>query len=190
MLTSGDGKAREGSPAANGLQRAVPLLAPVTVIGRGQDADLRLSDPGVSRHHAQVELRDGDVWLEDLGSTNGTTVDGAPVTSPTDAHQRSAHRHRLQRAGLPARPRRLVVQGSTVPDLAIFGIRVGLLALLWLFVLAAVRVMRNDLTGTGPVRAAGRAARGPRRQADPAQGGETGQGQRRSRASWWSPTAG
>jgi pSer/pThr/pTyr-binding forkhead associated (FHA) protein len=48
------------------------------------------------------------------------------------------------------------VQGSTVPDLAIFGIRVGLLALLWLFVLAAVRVMRNDLTGAGSVRAAGR----------------------------------
>jgi pSer/pThr/pTyr-binding forkhead associated (FHA) protein len=48
------------------------------------------------------------------------------------------------------------VQGSTVPDLAIFGIRVGLLALLWLFVLAAVRVMRNDLTGAGSVRALGR----------------------------------
>jgi pSer/pThr/pTyr-binding forkhead associated (FHA) protein len=45
------------------------------------------------------------------------------------------------------------VQGNTVPDLAIFGIRVGLLALLWLFVLAAVRVMRNDLTGSGSVRA-------------------------------------
>jgi hypothetical protein len=83
LVLSSDGKAREGTPAANGVQRAVPLLAPVTVIGRGQDADLRLSDPGVSRHHAQVELRDGEVWLEDLGSTNGTTLDGASVTSPT-----------------------------------------------------------------------------------------------------------
>jgi pSer/pThr/pTyr-binding forkhead associated (FHA) protein len=44
------------------------------------------------------------------------------------------------------------VQSNTVPDLAIFGIRVGLLAVLWLFVLAAVRVMRNDLNGTGAVR--------------------------------------
>jgi hypothetical protein len=83
LVLSSDGKAREGTAAANGFQRAVPLLAPVTVIGRGQDSDLRLTDPGVSRHHAQVELRDGDVWLEDLGSTNGTTVDGASVTSPT-----------------------------------------------------------------------------------------------------------
>jgi pSer/pThr/pTyr-binding forkhead associated (FHA) protein len=41
------------------------------------------------------------------------------------------------------------VQNNTVPDLAIFGIRVGLLALLWLFVFAAVRVMRNDLNSTG-----------------------------------------
>jgi pSer/pThr/pTyr-binding forkhead associated (FHA) protein len=39
------------------------------------------------------------------------------------------------------------VHTNTVPDLAIFGIRIGLLALLWLFVLAAVRVMRHDLTG-------------------------------------------
>ena len=44
------------------------------------------------------------------------------------------------------------MQNNTVPDLAIFGIRIGLLALLWLFVLAAVRVMRNDLTGTGATR--------------------------------------
>ncbi len=43
---------------------------------------------------------------------------------------------------------------NTVPDLAIFGIRVGLLALLWVFVIAAIRVMRNDLNGTGAVRAA------------------------------------
>jgi pSer/pThr/pTyr-binding forkhead associated (FHA) protein len=48
------------------------------------------------------------------------------------------------------------VQGSTLPDIAIFGIRVGLLALLWLFVLAAVRVMRNDLTGASSLRAAAR----------------------------------
>jgi pSer/pThr/pTyr-binding forkhead associated (FHA) protein len=50
------------------------------------------------------------------------------------------------------------VQSNTVPDLAVFGIRVGLLAVLWLFVLAAVRVMRNDLNGTSGVRAAPRQA--------------------------------
>ena len=79
---SSDGRAKAGSPAANGIERAVPLLTPRTIIGRGADSDLRLSDPGVSRHHAQVELREGEVWVEDLGSTNGTTLDGAPVSSP------------------------------------------------------------------------------------------------------------
>ena len=52
------------------------------------------------------------------------------------------------------------MQSNTVPDLAIFGIRVGLLAVLWLFVLAAVRVMRNDLNGTGGVRTAARPVAG------------------------------
>ena len=50
------------------------------------------------------------------------------------------------------------MQSNTVPDLAIFGIRVGLLAVLVLFVLAAVRVMRNDLNGTSGVRAVARPA--------------------------------
>jgi hypothetical protein len=66
----------------NGMQRAIALVKPATIVGRGADADLRLSDPGVSRHHAQVELREGGVWVEDLGSTNGTTLDGSPVTVP------------------------------------------------------------------------------------------------------------
>jgi hypothetical protein len=82
LVISSDGTAHAGTPAANGVERAVPLSKPVTVIGRGHDADLRLSDPGVSRHHAQVELREGEVFVEDLGSTNGTTLDGMPVTAP------------------------------------------------------------------------------------------------------------
>jgi Protein of unknown function (DUF3662)/FHA domain len=82
LVLSSDGSAMAGSEAANGIERAVPLLTPVTIIGRGHDANLRLSDPGVSRHHAQVELRSGGVYVEDLGSTNGTTLDGTPVTSP------------------------------------------------------------------------------------------------------------
>ena len=74
----------EDDKGGESLERAVLLLTPVTIIGRGHDAGLRLSDPGVSRHHAQVELRGGSVWLEDLGSTNGTTLDGAAVTAPTE----------------------------------------------------------------------------------------------------------
>jgi hypothetical protein len=51
---------------------------PVT-IGRMPDCTVPLADPNVSRHHAEVR-RDGDrVYLVDLGSTNGTRVNGVPV---------------------------------------------------------------------------------------------------------------
>jgi pSer/pThr/pTyr-binding forkhead associated (FHA) protein len=49
------------------------------VVGRGTDADLRINDPGVSRRHAELRLEAGDVVVEDLGSTNGTLVDGERV---------------------------------------------------------------------------------------------------------------
>jgi hypothetical protein len=55
------------------------LQTPVTLLGRGTDCDLRLVDPGVSRHHAELRVEDGHVVLVDLGSTNGTFVNGQPV---------------------------------------------------------------------------------------------------------------
>jgi hypothetical protein len=50
------------------------------LVGRAQSADLRLDDPQVSRLHARIEMRDDGVYVEDLGSRNGTRVDGANVT--------------------------------------------------------------------------------------------------------------
>jgi S1-C subfamily serine protease len=52
------------------------------VIGRETDCDLTLADPEVSRHHAQLEWSDGQVLLRDLGSHNGTTVDGNVIDLP------------------------------------------------------------------------------------------------------------
>jgi hypothetical protein len=50
------------------------------VVGRGSEADLRINDPGVSRLHAELRLEDaGDLVVEDLGSTNGTLVDGQRI---------------------------------------------------------------------------------------------------------------
>jgi hypothetical protein len=50
------------------------------VIGRGDKADLRLLDDGISRDHARI-VKDGDhLVLEDLGSTNGTYCNGDRVT--------------------------------------------------------------------------------------------------------------
>ena len=55
------------------------LSAPVTVIGRSTEADIVLDDAGVSRRHAEVHLIDGRARVIDLGSTNGTYVDGERV---------------------------------------------------------------------------------------------------------------
>ncbi|MEE1617937.1 DUF3662 and FHA domain-containing protein [Brachybacterium sp. J144] len=66
------------------------LTGPVTVIGRGGDADIILEDTGVSRHH--LELRadvDGALVATDLGSTNGTFVDGERIRTPVTLHDRS-----------------------------------------------------------------------------------------------------
>ncbi len=56
------------------------LDKPMTVIGR-EEGDILTMDPETSRRHAQIQINpDGDVWLTDLGSTNGTFVEGVPVT--------------------------------------------------------------------------------------------------------------
>lgn len=56
-----------------------PVSKAVTVIGRGVDADIVLDDPGVSRRHAEIHVLDGKLRLVDLGSTNGTYVDGERI---------------------------------------------------------------------------------------------------------------
>ena len=67
------------TPEGDGGQHTYELQTPVTLLGRGTDCDLRLVDPGVSRHHAELRVEHDQVVLVDLGSTNGTFVNGQPV---------------------------------------------------------------------------------------------------------------
>ena len=53
------------------------------VVGRSPDADITIDDPYSSEFHARVGLQDDKVVVHDLGSTNGTYVNGRRVTSPT-----------------------------------------------------------------------------------------------------------
>jgi two-component system, cell cycle response regulator len=52
-----------------------------TFLGRGQTATIKLMDDGISRKHARIVQHGGEVAIEDLQSSNGTIVNGAPVTT-------------------------------------------------------------------------------------------------------------
>lgn len=54
-------------------------LAAVTSVGRDLDNLVVLQDPTVSGRHAVIHHRDGAWWVEDLGSTNGTRLNGRPT---------------------------------------------------------------------------------------------------------------
>ncbi len=58
-----------------------PLGDAVVTIGRADDCELVIDDPRVSRRHAEIRPSGPDYVLVDLGSTNGTLVNGHPVTS-------------------------------------------------------------------------------------------------------------
>jgi pSer/pThr/pTyr-binding forkhead associated (FHA) protein len=82
LLTSQAPEALE-LPAASGPRlvldgREFELHAGANTIGR-VGADVLLPDPTVSRHHATLTIDEEGAWIEDVGSTNGTSVNGAPV---------------------------------------------------------------------------------------------------------------
>jgi hypothetical protein len=65
----------------DGSGRSYQLTEGTHVIGRGQDSAFRLPDTGVSRRHFEISWDGHQATLTDLGSTNGTTVNGNPVQS-------------------------------------------------------------------------------------------------------------
>ncbi len=72
-------EAGEGGPEPG----TVFPLQEVASLGRRPSNHVVLPDPFVSAHHALLAWREGRWWLEDLGSRNGTTLNGDPVTQPT-----------------------------------------------------------------------------------------------------------
>lgn len=52
------------------------------VIGRSPDCDITIDNAAISRKHAQIEFSDGEYILSDLGSSNGTFLDGQQISKP------------------------------------------------------------------------------------------------------------
>ncbi len=65
------------SGASEGLERS---LSSVMTVGADARCDLCLRDRGISRQHAELRREDGRVWVRDLGSRNGTVLNGVHVT--------------------------------------------------------------------------------------------------------------
>ncbi|HEY2239926.1 MAG TPA: FHA domain-containing protein [Streptosporangiaceae bacterium] len=61
--------------------RRIPLTGGRLIVGREQGCDVRFQDPGVSRTHAAVQRHGEAVFVEDLGSSGGTFVNGALTTA-------------------------------------------------------------------------------------------------------------
>ncbi|MAW60231.1 MAG: hypothetical protein CMJ94_05275 [Planctomycetes bacterium] len=61
------------------IQRVVRLESDTILVGRGQDCQLRLEDPLASRQHCRIERLDGDIFVVDLDSANGTWMNGEKV---------------------------------------------------------------------------------------------------------------
>ena len=59
------------------------LTKPQTVIGRGSGCDIVIDDAGISRKHVEIDITPNGVIAKDLGSTNGTYVEGHQVPAAT-----------------------------------------------------------------------------------------------------------
>ena len=97
--------------AAQGPRR-IPLDRSVQ-IGRAPENDLVLSDAEVSWRHALVYEESGAYWVRDLGSRNGTEVDGERIKGPTRLSDRSRLRIGAVELGVRhtiARPQPLLLE--------------------------------------------------------------------------------
>lgn len=85
------------------LPRRIDLQTLPLTLGRGEDCGIPLAVPRLSRLHARFDSRDGSLWLEDLGSTNGTWVNHRRIESatpvrPGDILHFADHEFRLRRS--------------------------------------------------------------------------------------------
>jgi pSer/pThr/pTyr-binding forkhead associated (FHA) protein len=127
--------------SGQGFGRSYPLLGP-TVVGRAPECVLRLDETGLSRQHARLVPTDEGVQVEDLGSTNGSFINGKRVqrgfAAPGDEIGFDTQRFRLASPGqhehAPAVSPTVAARRSISPWLWVSIAAAGLVAL-WLVAL-------------------------------------------------------
>lgn len=62
-------------------------LQPVSTVGRHPDCVVYVDDPSTSAFHAEIRMSEGQWWIADHGSTNGTFVNGVAVNQPMHLHE-------------------------------------------------------------------------------------------------------
>jgi len=79
-------------------------LAPVTILGRNSECQVFIDDPRVSRRHAMIRHQDNGYWFYDLGSFNGSLLNGTRVTTTLkltdgDTLELADHSYRFEQDG-------------------------------------------------------------------------------------------
>jgi len=100
--------------------KIVPLRGRL-VIGRGSDCDLVLDEPEMSRRHAVIENSGDGMYLRDLGSSNGTFVNGVQVRDavlhPDDQIAFDQNRFLVEAPGMPSREQAGIVSEHDAPNI-------------------------------------------------------------------------
>ncbi|MFJ3957339.1 FhaA domain-containing protein [Arthrobacter sp. NPDC090010] len=117
--TASGGAPRPPAPARSAPPRVQPVLdyneqryslnAPSIILGRASDADIPVDDTGVSRRHLEIRTQGNASWAVDLGSTNGTYINGQKLDGSielTDGSVITMGRARLTFRLIPATPGR------------------------------------------------------------------------------------
>jgi pSer/pThr/pTyr-binding forkhead associated (FHA) protein len=85
------------------------LEQPSTTLGRGENAQLRFDDCSMSSEHAALEFFDAGIRLRDLGSLNGTTLNGSDVEAAElkngDRFQLGSHEFQFVLVDRPKKPK-------------------------------------------------------------------------------------
>jgi pSer/pThr/pTyr-binding forkhead associated (FHA) protein len=95
---------------------AIDLTKDLTLVGRGEDCDVRIDHKSVSKLHCLLVKTDGLILVRDLGSTNGTRVNGQRVRRaallPNDHLGIAAFRYRVKFGDEPEPPPPSADEGS------------------------------------------------------------------------------